>query len=147
MGVARRSPLEQVRSAQGTSPTLLLAAVVSATPSTKDWVSALNVTLTPGTWWFSVVPQATTTFGRSFNSNSFGLNQIGTQTNDLQYFNSAFFGETFNNADHWGVFQTFSSGVYDDPLAGDSAPEPSSLILLGSGVAGLSGLLRRQLVG
>lgn len=112
----------------------------------KDWAAGLSVTLTPGTYWFSVVPLDTSTFGRSFNSNTFGLNAVGTQVSDKQFFNSAYFGAKFDNADLWGVYPTFSSGVYDDPLYGGSAPEPSSLVLLASGVAGIGGVLRRRVV-
>ena len=111
----------------------------------KDWASGLNINLTPGTYWFAVVPQDTTTFGRSFNSNAnTGLNEVGNEISGQQFFNSAFFGAKFDNANNWGVFNTFSSGVYDDPLYGDSAPEPSSLILLGSGLVGVAGAVRRH---
>jgi hypothetical protein len=111
----------------------------------KAWAKGLAVNLTPGQWWFSVVPQDPTTVGRSFNSTTFGLNSIGTQTSDLQYFDSAFFNANFDNADLWGVYPTFSSGVYDDPLEGGSAPEPSSLVLLGSGLVGIATVIHKRL--
>jgi hypothetical protein len=87
--------------------------------------------LSSGTYWFAVVPVCTTCAGRSFNSNSFGSNSVGASVPDQEYFNSAFFGANFTNADTEGVFPTFSSGV-----AVDLVPEPSSLILLGSGLLG-----------
>ena len=112
--------------------------------------SPLNVHLKPGQYWFSVVPQDPATAGRSFNSNTLGNNAIGSQINNQQYFDSPFFGAFFDNANNWGVFRTFSSGVYDDPLYddesyGDSAPEPSSLIRLGSGLASVAGAVRSKL--
>jgi len=112
----------------------------------KAWAQGLSVNLGPGQWWFAVVPQAPTEFGRSFNSNAnTGLNQVGNENYDQQYFDSKFFGANFDNANNWGVFRSFSSGVYDDPLYGDSAPEPSSLVLLGSGLVGIAGVVRSKL--
>ncbi len=106
-------------------------------------VTGLNLSLGPGMYWESVVPQSPNEIGRSFNSNTFTRpNGVGTQVNDQQYFDSAFFGANFTNADNEGVFQTLSSGI-----DGYATPEPSSLIMLGSGVLGIGGLLRRRLLG
>jgi hypothetical protein len=74
-------------------------------------VDGLNVSLNSGTYWFAVVPVCTTCAGRSFNSDTDGLNSIGTQTSGQQYFNSAFFSANFTNANNEGVFNRFSSGV------------------------------------
>ena len=104
-------------------------------------VTWLNVVLAPGMYWESVVPQSANEDGRSFNSNTFTRpNGFGIQVNDEQYFDSAFFSANFTNADNEGVLQTLSSGV-----DGVATPEPSSLIMLGSGVLGMAGMLRRRL--
>ena len=101
-------------------------------------VGGLSVSLYSGQYWFAVVPVCTTCNGRSFNSNTFGLNKIGTSDLDKEYFNSAFFGANFTNADNEGVFPSFSSGVV-------GCPEPSSMIMLGSGLLAAAGVARRRL--
>lgn len=91
-------------------------------------------------YWFAVVPNDPTNPSRSFNTNTFvSGGQIGKDIDNEQYFDSAFFGASFTNANNEGVFQDFSSGVI-----GGSVPEPSSLIMLGSGVLAIGGLLRRR---
>lgn len=115
-----------------------------------DGVSGLNITLNPGQYWFSVVPQAPYTVGRSFNSNSDGLNAVGNQTLNQQYFDSVYFHANFDDPSGYGggVYPAFSSGVYGLQLAAESsqAPEPSSLMMLASGVVSVAGLLRRKLL-
>jgi len=102
----------------------------------------LSITLGSGQYWMSVVPLATDQSGRSFNTNTFTRpNGVGTEIDNQQYFDSAFFGSSFGNANEQGVFPIFSSGI-----DGYETPEPSSLIMLGSGVLGLGGLLRRRLL-
>lgn len=110
-------------------------------------VTGLNLTLTPGTYWEAVVPVATSDANRSFNSNTFNCfnnSCVGTEIDDQQFFDSPqFFGVNFTNANNEGIFQRFSSGV--DGY--DNVPEPSSLIMLGSGVIAMGGLLRQRLLG
>ena len=104
-------------------------------------VDGLNVALNGGTqYWLAVVPVCTTCAGRSFNSNTDGTNSIGTQQNNDQFFNSPFFGANFTNANSQGTFPAFSSGV-----VGTAVPEPSSLIMLGSGLVAAAGVVRRRL--
>ena len=76
-----------------------------------DMVSGLNLCLAPRTYWFAVVPEDPQGQGRSFNGNTFGLNSIGTQNSDHQFWNFGFFGANYTNTDNEGVFPTFSSGV------------------------------------
>ena len=102
-------------------------------------IDGLNVTLTPGMYWLATVPECPTCNGRSFNSNSLqGLNAVGTQNSDLQFENNLFL-ENFVNANNFGVFPTFSSGVL-----GTEVPEPSSLLMLGSGLAAAVGAVRER---
>ena len=103
-------------------------------------VDGLSVNLTPGTYWVSVVPQCADCGGRTYESNTFGTNSIGSQTNDQQFWNSTFFGVNYTNADTQGTFSAFSSGV-----VGTEVPEPSSMIMLGSGLVAAAGVVRRRL--
>jgi hypothetical protein len=107
----------------------------------RDEVDGLNINLTGGTqYWFAVVPEDPNNPNRSFNSNTFGANSVGTSQSDAQFWNSSFFGVNFTNANNGGAFPNFSSGVI-----GTAVPEPSSLIMLGSGLVGVAGVIRRRL--
>jgi hypothetical protein len=55
-------------------------------------VDGLKITLTPGMYWLSTVPECPTCEARSFNSNSLeGLNAVGIQISDDQFWNDVFF--------------------------------------------------------
>jgi hypothetical protein len=105
-----------------------------------DLVSGLNIDLAVGTYWMAVVPQDPLNVNRSFNSNTFGSKQVGADILNEQFLNSAFFGANFTNANTQGVFPAFSAGV-----VGIGSPEPSSLIMLGSGLVAVIGVVRRRL--
>jgi hypothetical protein len=107
----------------------------------RDEISGLNINLDAQLkYWIAVVPNDPNNPNRSFNSNTFGLNSVGTQVSDEQFFNSPFFGALYSNADNFGVFPTFSTG-----LGGEVVPEPSSMIMLGSGLLAAGGVVRRRL--
>jgi hypothetical protein len=106
----------------------------------RDEVDGLSLNLAGGTqYWMAVVPNDPNNANRSFNSNTFGANAVGTSQLDNQYWNSAFFGANFTNADTQGAFPAFSQGVVG------AVPEPSSLIMLGSGLVAAAGVVRRRL--
>ncbi len=107
-----------------------------------DLASGLNLYLAPGTYWLAVVPQDTENVNHSYNSNTFGINQVGSSYLNEQFFNAGFLGANFTNANNEGpnTFQAFSAGV-----VGTVVPEPSSLIMLGSGLVAAAGVVRRRL--
>jgi hypothetical protein len=106
----------------------------------RDEVDGLNVSLSGGVeYWMAVVPNDPNNPNRSFNSNTFGANSVGTQQSNEQFWNSASFGANFTNANTQGVFQTFSQGV------GLEQPEPSTVITFGSGLIAVVGVGRRRL--
>jgi hypothetical protein len=106
-----------------------------------DLASGLNINLASGIYWFTVVPQDPGDNERSFLSNTFGINQIGSNYLNEQFWNSAFFGANYTNANNEIVAQAFSAGVVGTAIV----PEPSSLIMLGSGLVAAAGMVRRRL--
>jgi len=102
-------------------------------------VNGLSLTLQPGLYWFTVVPEAAVQQGRSYNTNTFGMHAVGTQISDEQYLNSPFFDYNYTNADNIGIFPRFSDGV-----VGTVVPEPASLLMLGPSIAAVVGRYRRN---
>lgn len=96
----------------------------------RDEVEGLDLVLTAGTqYWFAVAPNDPGNANRSFNSNSTDqTNSVGTTQLNSQFFNAPAFGANFTDANNEGPFPVFSSGVISL-----TAPEPSSVVLLGTG--------------
>jgi PEP-CTERM motif len=106
-------------------------------------VSDLSVSLATGQYWFAVVPACSSCEGAAYNGNTFGTNSIGKSDLNLEYFNSPINGINFINPnDNNGHFPTFTSGVYANP----EVPEPGSLVLMGTGIVGLIGMLRHNVL-
>lgn len=104
-------------------------------------VSGLSISLAPGTYWMAVTPENTGVTTRSYHSNTFGLNAVGSIPQNVAYFNSSFFGSNFDNANSYGVFPALSGGAY---ISSASVPEPVEVSLLVLGTGGLIGIARRR---
>jgi PEP-CTERM motif len=99
-----------------------------------------NIVLGPGTYWLMVAPSLV---GVSFVSTTSGANCVGLPcgTGNNSFFDSVYWGATFNPATDYLYPADFSMGLIGTSSA---VPEPSSLIMLGSGLVALAGAARRR---
>jgi hypothetical protein len=138
----------------GNGGTLIASGTNAATSTTfanafTIAVSGLNVSLSAGTYWLTVAPVGVlNTNEQSFVAATTGTNAIGLPAgNDGNAFwNSPFLSENFASTTSpalgFSPGSDFSMGVSGTVSA---VPEPSAIILLGSVVLALAGLIRRRL--
>jgi hypothetical protein len=104
--------------------------------------SGLNVRLGAGTYWLNL-QNATTSFGDPL----FWDENSGPSSASESPFRSSALGTIASEA--FDVLGTYCSGCgcYADggTCKADSTPEPSSILLFGSGIVALAGVLRRKL--
>jgi hypothetical protein len=137
--------------ASGTSPVIVTPTgrtLFGMTEYNFD-VLGLNITLGPGMYWMNVTPVDSGT-GRSLNSDTQGLNAIGSQVTGQQFWDSpgtlpTGFGQTFANSFQPGA-TTPGDDRFSDGIDGQivSIPEPGTLLLTGIGLAGLLGYRARR---
>lgn len=101
-----------------------------------------GVMLGPGTYWLMVAPSST---GVSFVSTTSGANCVGVPcgTGSNSFFTSADYSAYFEPATDILIPADFSMGVVGTFSA---VPEPSSLVMLGSGLMAIGGVIRRRFI-
>lgn len=108
----------------------------------------LALHLNPGQYWISDTPIAYNGTGLTYQSTTSGANCIncGAHQANNAYFNSASFGYYFTPTSSvctsFAPCNNFSFGVGGSQ---GTTPEPASLMLFGSGLLGLGGVIRRRL--
>jgi hypothetical protein len=108
-------------------------------------VSLPDVVLSPGTYWLVVAPDGSGS-GSSYVSTTSGANCVGLPcgNNDNSFFDSSSFSANFAPAST----QVTPPADFSMGITGDSAPpvpEPSSFLLLGSGLFAAFGAVRRKI--
>jgi PEP-CTERM motif len=124
----------------GTNSNLLFSNVLTGVQAsnTKTWVSSpdFNFTLNAGdTYFFGVIADAPVNVGYTWPPLDYSSNGLTALTSGNAYYD--FFNDPVydsHNGDQWGL------------RLDASVPEPGSIALLGTGVLGLAGVLRRKLM-
>ncbi|MBP9898624.1 MAG: PEP-CTERM sorting domain-containing protein [Gemmatimonadales bacterium] len=115
-------------------------------------ISGLSIFLNPGTYWLGISPVGTgnNNTDRAFVGTTSGTNGNNANIDGLSFFNSTFFGANFVNSDtQTGAPSDFAYGV-DGAGSGlstggdDVVPEPATMTLLATGLAGMAAARRRK---
>ena len=114
-------------------------------------ISGLSIFLNPGTYWLglSVVGTGNNGSDRAFVATTSGTGGSNANIDGVAYFNSTFFGTNFGPTSNEGVVGDLSLGV-DGAGSGQSTggddvvPEPATMTLLATGLAGMAAARRRK---